>query len=350
MDVNKIQEQIKDNMAELIKTINSDNLIENKEQLLKHFDLLENLHSIKVLRNNNFEDSEGGKTNNDNVTIKKEIEQIEEQKGYPLIRSLKGGRLDGIGIYVPESIIRKKSFEEGDLIHAEPSATDKTKFYYKLIKKRQGSITNESKRIQVSYCILKEENSYLLATEYLLNGERKLIKYDDAPHTFLISKEMSEKEGLESGDLVDIAYNSENVNEFQVVWKHQTNIQKHSNPLPSSYYKEKTQGISESSEYKSVSLKGKKILLLAKHISREFSQVVERMGGEFIHANGNEQTKRIESMVKNCDLLITMTPYIDHSSAEKARDFAKTYGKKFVFMESRGISNFIDKIKVNINH
>ncbi|MCY7773453.1 DUF2325 domain-containing protein [Bacillus haynesii] len=59
----------------------------------------------------------------------------------------------------------------------------------------------------------------------------------------------------------------------------------------------------------------------------------------------NEDTKRLESMIKSCDMLITMKLNINHPVAEKAKEFAKKYEKPFRLMDSRGISSLVQIAK-----
>jgi hypothetical protein len=77
----------------------------------------------------------------------------------------------------------------------------------------------------------------------------------------------------------------------------------------------------------------------------DFEKAIAGIGGELIHAYGNEDTKRLESMVKSCDMLITMKLNINHPKAEKAKEFAKKYGKPFRLTDSRGISNLVQTAK-----
>lgn len=327
------------NMINLIEELNLDNIETIKEDLLMYFGFLEYLSSLRVTNESSGDKETLSEDTEDKNTITNETESRENC--YELKRNLKGGRLDEIDLYVPETIIRRYGFEEGDMISA---VHIKEKIYdFKLVERAKER--KETNRGQINFCILSKQGSYLEASEYYENGEKKIIKCNGIPHTFLIDDETRMKDELIEGSLVDIAYNKDNLSEYRVIWKHHTNTPQHVTPLPSSYYKNKISKAESFQELETDELRGKKILLLGGQGKTEFERAIANLGGELIHADGSETTKRLESMVKSCDILITMILSINHPKAEKAKEFAKKYGKPFDFMDSRGMSNLIEKVK-----
>ncbi|ATH91862.1 hypothetical protein [Bacillus glycinifermentans] len=127
-----------------------------------------------------------------------------------------------------------------------------------------------------------------MASEYFENGVVKDIKCNGVPHTFLIDDETRIKDELKPGEIVDIAYNKNNLNEYRVIWKHNINRSQHITPLPTSYYKNKTSKSETSEVLETDELQGKKILLLGGQGKTEFEKAIANLGGELIHADGSE--------------------------------------------------------------
>ncbi|MGG1021127.1 DUF2325 domain-containing protein [Bacillus paralicheniformis] len=335
MDRKSILEDAKLDMKKIINNLELDSLETTKQDILSYFDLLECLSQIKdFIMTTDIENESISTTKNEEPTRK---------NCYELKRNLRGGLLEEINLYVPEIIIRKQGFEEGDFISATYLGDEK--YNFELVEK-----ANEKKptdRVQINYCILSKQGSYLVASEYWDEGEAKMIKCDDVPHSFLIDQESINKYNLTEGSLVDIAYLRTNIDVFKVIWKHSTDEVKHETPLPSSHYKTKQP---KADIIKTNELEGKKVLLLGgEKRTSEFEKAIECIGGELVHAFGNVDTKRLESLVKSCDMLITMKLNINHPKARKAKEFAKKHGKLFREMDSRGISDLIQKAKSFVN-
>lgn len=322
-------------MGKIIQKLTLDNVEEIEDVLLSYFRFFKILNGLKGT-----DDFESCLEDVPENAPSEEETKPKSKNRYELKRQLKGGYLEEIDLYVPEHIIRKLGLEDGDFISAVHLGNDK--YHFELVEKvAEQRPTN---RVQLNYCILSKRDSMLVASEYLdKDGEIKLIKYNDVPHTFLINNEARIKEDLEVGSIVDIAYYSNNIDVFKVIWKHNTEGSPHVPPLPSSNYKIKNP---KSDTKETNELKGKKVLLLGgEGRTAEFEKAIVSIGGELIHAYGNEDTKRLESMIKSCDMLITMKLNINHPAAEKAKEFAKKYKKPFRLMESRGISSLVQTAK-----
>ncbi|MEC0709709.1 DUF2325 domain-containing protein [Bacillus haynesii] len=320
----------------LIQNLTLDNADEIESELLTYFRFLKILNELKV-SHTNVSETESKDVSADNPS---EDKSKDSKIGYVFERRLKGGFLNEKNVYVPENIIRKQGFENGDLISAADIGNDN--YYFELVEK--ASEPKPTNRVQLNYCILSKQDSMLVASEYFdENWEIKHIKYNDAPHAFLITEDAIFKEDLEEGSIVDIAYYSDNVDAFRVIWKHNTDEIKHETPLPSSHYKTK---YPKTDTVKTNELEGKTVLLLGgEKRTAEFERAIQNNGGDLIHAYGNVDTKRLESMVKSCDMLITMKLNINHPKARKAKEFAKKYEKPFREMDSRSISDFLQKAK-----
>ncbi|MDU0078332.1 DUF2325 domain-containing protein [Bacillus sp. IS1] len=325
-------------MGKIIQKLTLDNVEEIEGELSTYFHFIKSLAALKVSVSHELEPC--SKKNVEHIQLKETDEKAKQINCYEFKRLLKGGIIEEINLYVPENIIRKQQFEDGDLISAVHLGNEK--FHFELIEK--GKNRKQTNRIQLNYCVLSNRDSMLVASEYLDNdGKIKSIKYNDAPHTFLINEDTRTREDLEIGSIVDIAYYSDNVDVFKVIWKHNTDEIKHAAPSPSSYYKTKNPKLDTTTITNE--LNGKKVLVLGGTRTSEFEKAITSVGGELIHAYGNENTKRLESMVKSCDMLITMKLNINHPTAEKAKEFAKKYEKPFTLTDSRGISSLVQTAK-----
>lgn len=340
MNKNAIVQDAIDQMVRLIQRLNSDNVDEIEAEVLKYFRWLNILTTLKVSSNDDFEPH----LEESSKDTPLEDVKARSKNSYEFERHLKGGYIREIDVFVPEKIIRQLGFEDGDLISAV--SLGNKMYHYELVEKaKERRPTN---RIQLNFCVLSKRDSMLVASEYLEDGELKSIKYNDAPYTFRISDETRIKEDLEEGSIVDIAYYKDNVDVFRVIWKHQLPTEgPRTPPLKSSHYKIKNP---KSDTTETNELLGKKVLLVGdkgRIVGRtaELQNAIQRNGGELIHADGSETINRLESMVKNCDLLISIVTSCSHIKAEKAKEFAKKYDKPFKFIDSIGISTLVQTAK-----
>lgn len=337
---NILNEAVSD-MVEILHNLNLENIDRAENEVKTYFSFLKTLTSLRTTIHSMKQDEKDDleKIESQETEIK---EDEKEENCYRMKRNLKGGWLDGINVYVPERIVREYGLEEGDLVSAVQIAD---KYYkYQLVEKTK--IKQPTNREELNYCILTKQNSYLVASEYWEKGLKKMIKHDDAPHTFLINDETILKYNLTEGSIVDIAFKKDNINDFKVIWKHDIDSIPHTKPLPSSFYKEKPD---KEEPIQTNELSGKKVLLLGGQRTLEFVRAIENIGGELTHADDSTSSKRLESMVKNCDVLVIMIYHIGHIKAEKAKELAKKYEKRFTVMESRGISNLVETTKAVVN-
>ncbi|MEC0486281.1 hypothetical protein [Bacillus glycinifermentans] len=92
---------------------------QQKKSFLEYFTFLKSLSSLKIPVDNEYSDT-GSERQKELSKSVEEINETEPRKNcYELKRNLKRGKLDEIGLYVPETIIRRYGFEEGDLISAD---------------------------------------------------------------------------------------------------------------------------------------------------------------------------------------------------------------------------------------
>ncbi|WP_144473115.1 DUF2325 domain-containing protein, partial [Bacillus pumilus] len=318
-----------------------------------HLKILEGINDLNFISTDiEIESKTTGESEEKNVKIEystpiatKEEESDEEgiEKNVDVLkRQLKGGFLDRLGVFIPETIIRSRGFEEGDYIKA--THLRETIYDYKLIKK--GETSGDTNRIQIDFCVVKRDGSLYYVDDYLVNGSKKIIKNGEMPHTFTINEHAIQKYNLNEGDLIDIAYFSPRINDYKVIWKHNTYETPHITPMTSSHYKIKDK--EDKNSEKTDELKGKTVMLLSDVSNSEFAKAIANRGGSFIQATGDEQTIRLDSMVYNCDILVIMVSRVGHVSTELVRESAKKYNKKFLFMKSQGLNEFIDKVKEGI--
>lgn len=275
--------------------------------------------------------------------------------GYPLIRKLKGGILEiGKGlqdIYVPESVIRKLNFNEGDILipHKQDNSND---YYFEKIK--DGHNSNNTSRGEINYCIISDQklgNNYT-ASKYWSDGEQKLIKLDEeTPMTFLISEADIQRFKLNPGSVVSIAYNKSNPNLNKVVWCYEEQDLPTIRPKPAGHYKdsnsfhakERTAHITNSDnnnlwhrfESSKNRLANKNVLLIGSDFKKaEYNQVANDVNVDLTVLTGHEKESQLQAAIRNSHMVLIASGHLTHQRTELSRELCKSHNVAMRFISS----------------
>src|SRR5690625_2526984 len=203
--------------------------------------------------------------------------------------------------------------------------------------------SNPTERKEVNYAIVEKKNNMLVAET---KGEHGLenIKINDMLHTFLLTDDDIQHHKLKEGDIVDIAYYPNRVENAKVCWKHWVNESNYQKPQKSSVYK-KNDSVDEEKEQSS-ELKGKHVLVIGceprKHVFRE---KIEQEGGVFSWAEGIEQEERLSSMIKKADVVLILISFIRHRASQLAVDVCKERNIPYSIIQSLGVDAVIEGAK-----
>ncbi|RRJ54965.1 hypothetical protein EHV15_35950 [Paenibacillus oralis] len=119
--------------------------------------------------------------------------------------------------FVPEKIIRERDFEHGDkirVVNVRPVG-DKIHYDFELAEKTN---SHPSHRIQINLCIVEQDTGGLFV-QRADSGQTKVV-FDGAERKFYLKEHDITRLKLTGGDIVDIAFWSNDPETVRVVWKH----------------------------------------------------------------------------------------------------------------------------------
>lgn len=346
MDKNKIFNEAHAAMISILEEMNLESLEQTEESILRYFDFLKSLQKLTppTAKNKVVEESEEPSPD---TILDKEADMSKEDKDILVLdRKLRGGILfsekdDTKSIFLVEGIIRKESFKHGDVIKATQNNYG---LQYDLIQS-QPEVFEQSTRKQIDYCILTKRDSIWICESFYHEGTEKLIKLDEAPHSFRITEEDIREFGLTAGSIIDIAYYTTHPNRVKVVYAHSDLEQEHRTPNPSSYYKKTKTSEQEKKIEELLDFQDKTILVVGLEARKsKFKQEIELRGGKMLWASGNEERTRLESMVKKADLAVIIIQHTSHRGSIKTAEFCKKHKVKFCSTQSRGVESLLSAI------
>jgi DNA-directed RNA polymerase subunit H (RpoH/RPB5) len=324
-----IMEQVKKDMANHIQVLCENNIIEVKERLEKCFEILSLVINLKNTELT-FEQPK--------ISEKVSIEEEEPEKAFLFERKLRGGYLPKIGVYVPESIVRKVGIEHGDFVKVEEKIVDEeiTKHYFQIYKK--GNRIKPEDRKEINYGLVERDGNIFVVRKTLLNGGED-VRYNDAPYAFLLRNEDILEFQIKEGDIIDLSFSPKDISYNRVIWKHVVEQEIQASSYHSGAYKTK-----EKSDIKSIpkTLNDKKILVIGCEPRKTvFKENIESRGGIFSFAEGTEGYARLSSMIKKADLVILMIRFIRHRASIDAVEICKQLRKPFSVVENLGVHSVI---------
>lgn len=277
------------------------------------------------------------------------FEEQKEVKGSRLDRKLKGGLLENSSpantIFVPESIIKEKGFEDGDIIHAEPIPSSnpfKTLYDFTLVEKAEGS-TN-SLRETFDYGIVEYDET--LKRHYVerdMNGE--LLRIDGSPQRFMISEKEEKDFRIETGGAVDIAWYKGNFNKGGIAWRYSLYETKEKPTISEKQLSFKQTNAAEKSETKEETpqtLTGKTICLVGvEPYHAEYKSLIESHGGNLIALTSESNKNTMASSIRKSDLVMVGISHTGHSASQYANKKAKLHQVPFKAFSGFGKASFL---------
>ncbi|MEK3956120.1 hypothetical protein [Psychrobacillus sp. FSL K6-1464] len=212
-------EQVLTDYKEVVESVKIGNYQEKKELLSVYSSLLSSFSLLNELKL----EGDLDRSNKKEVllTITPEIKEVvnpvikptaTQLPKYRIDRKLKGGYIEEIDAFVPETAIRNLGIEHGDLLYAEKKSFG-AGYYYSIAEK----VGNQAPdRIEVRNALVEEAVGRLYVSKYT-TGE--LIKVDGLPVMLYIQDTDATALGINSGDNVDMAYYRNNTSGARVTWK-----------------------------------------------------------------------------------------------------------------------------------
>lgn len=336
-------------MKRIMEDLTMDRVLETEETILKYFSFLKQLSNLPEFdKKSKYEDF----SNTAETVMDLEDEPINQKDKLilPLDRKLRGGFLiiedKPDNIFIPEGKIRKYGFEHGDLIQAIPGGDGKFSFEF---VKNQPEIRKQSPRKQVDYCIVTKKDSIWVCESYQIQGEEKMIKLDEVPHSFIIPEDDVREFGLEIGSIVDIAYYETHPNRVRVVYVHESQQKEYQAPQPAGFYKKEKAPAATQEQPDLIDFKDKTILVVGLEARKsKFELEIKARGGHMLWASGNEAKSRLEAMVKKADMAVVIIQHTSHRGSIKTAEFCKKHKVKFCSTQSRGLDSLISAITNNL--
>ncbi len=272
--------------------------------------------------------------------------------GYRFQRALRGGWLSS-GVRVPESAVREHDLQTGDRVTATPATRDPLpgRYFVTLLARDPDPSARERTVIPMALVESDSDGGTLIIRKALGNGE-----HFDPP--IVIQDADIHRLGLRAGDVVDLAYWTDDPTSITVAWRYrdlaapppeQVASLTVSRTRPASNHLTTVDVVAESSlspiETAPPSpLTAQRVFVVGcppKH--REYQEAVEAAGGRFEGFTGDETPDRLEAAVKRSDVVIILKGMLSHQAVNDAKRFAKKHSVVYRICGSFGIQTVVDR-------
>jgi hypothetical protein len=270
--------------------------------------------------------------------------ELDERKAYRFERKIKGGIVPDIDAFVPEKIIWELDLCHGDKVYAHflfKPENGPTRYEYELAEKadppcepeniipiHMGIVSYEPRVGGLAICKTVNEG------DLVHEGERLCLKLNDQD-----IDDMS----LRDGDIVNAAFYENNPDYIRVRWKfNDTEYQtEQSIERRASAYSRKKETTKK--EYEQI-FKGKTIACMGYEPGwADFTEEVERRGGEFVGITGRETRDTLASALKRSDCLIMTIGHVGHGGTQWAVPYCKVNHVPYGDIRTFGRSTFVNK-------
>jgi len=331
-------EELKKDMVNLIQNMNKTNLestipkLNAAIRILEALPLLENRENIEEKE----DDESLDQLLNDSLVSNTSTQSRSDDQVYVFERSLRGGYVGDV--YVGERIVRTIGLEHLDKVRI---TNRYGKDFFTLVEKGPG-IPPEG-RVQLDYCLVEQSGINLIVQTYYDGSVFKPLPLKP----IILTPEIINKNGIQVGDLVDIAYYSDDPDKAVVIWRHDIDRQDHSTPLPSSHYKKITERNNTKEDTQEEvtrypSLQNKKVLIIGGDDRHpDYRDAIEHEGGFFIGLKGNSGPERVEIGVRNADVVVIVCNAIRTHTSEFSPGICKKYKVSFTRVYNDGIETIL---------
>jgi hypothetical protein len=269
---------------------------------------------------------------------------LPQQRGHRMVRRLRGGYLDDIGVTVPEAVVRKLALAHGDRVRIEAVGVmpgGKRKYRFALAERGTDTGLDRRERVELEYGIV-EDGPRPGALEVARTVERAL------DHPIVLAAEDVQYLGIQSGAIVDLAYWADEPDIVRVSWVHRTHDDDSSDTnghatLPRRIGSavdpdDAEDDQNEPDDLPPGVLAGKRVLVVGcEPKRREYEAAIRRLGGEMEWVEGTEGHSRLEAAIRRVDGVVLLTRFIRHQSFWDATALAKGHGVKVVACPKLGI-------------
>lgn len=338
MDNEKIFSSLKDELFRAVEDLDYHTLKTDVYRIKHYVNILESIEALKALNATDSADRSDEKQQQSPEKKSRENEKADDV--YRFQRKLKGGFIQEIEAYVPETAVRQLSLEEGDWVRAVPiGRKDGKKMFFRFDLAKKGQ-ARKSNRREIKYCVVEKSGGVWISNQ-TLSGEN--IKLGDLPFTVRIRDTEAQDFDLADGDIVDIAYYEDNPMASKVIWKHKIENDEYTTPLPHGAYKDKnaSAGIDEVRDFPEI--RGKNITLIG-CIDRQaaYRDRLTTLGAEFEAMDGTEDENRISSLIQRSDLVVIIIPQVSHAGSAAAKKHCKAHNIPFTTVDSIGTTSVIN--------
>lgn len=350
----KIIKLIEEDILNIVRQINLENIDYCKEIIEKELELIQILKEIRELKfkyafiaNEEKEERVDEKVHDETVGTTSEQspltvnENAETKKMYRFERKVRGGYIPEIGGFVPEGIVRRLELNHGDYIYATPVEKNKKHFIYELAQKAEKS--DSPHRVQHNFCIVKEVAGRL-AVDYSI--ETGKIRYEGQLHTILLDENEVIEYGVKEGSIIDIAYPTGKPDQAKILWVHKL-YDEDIIIEPGEFDRQNREFVKKSSKKKDKkdykkTLKGKTVLVIGNEPMKAIYQhEIEKRGGTFLWGDAKDSLDILESLVKKSDLVIFLLKVSGHVGMEHIKSMCKKNNIPFETTWSNGKSTII---------
>ncbi len=333
MDKEHIFKSAKEDLIQIINDVQEETIKKDAQNIRKYLDFLETLVELQGPKRIEQleEDADNGAP-----TPETHLEPLE--RGCTFERKLKGGFLTDLNIYVPETVVRKLDLQSGDIVEATPkeSMGREQHYHFTLINKCSEPI--HDKREVFNFCKVDKDGSMWVCNEF---QDGKLIKWNEVPFTVRLRDSDVSELDIQQGDIIDIAFYIDKPEVSRIVWKHRTDAEIHTTPLPSSAYKERSFDVTEKQKNLS-DLAGRAITLIGNIDHKaSYREAFNSAGATFDIMDGNEDKHRLSSAVRRSELVIIIIPNVGHHGAEMAKKYCKENRVPFKTTDTMGTSSIL---------
>lgn len=358
--IHKQVSDIKDDMAQILTNMHADNVDDCSALLVAQLAVIQGLYKIEkmkgelgIQRERLSESSELDSTAvhalaidepvpvGTGISLQQELPtESLDRPMYRVERKLKGAYVNEIEGFIPESILRNMGIEHGDYVYAESIPAVKAgqnRFRYELAEK--SDVGSAPGRIEFKGCLVKKDGDLLVLKKSLVTG--KSIKLNDYPYAIVLSDRDIVQFELTEGDVVDVALYENQPTAASVIWKHEVAEELFSEKpeLKKSTPKKEVETVDEVID---PVFAGQTICLIGDKPNESlYKAMVEERGGKLLHVEPKWNVRRIQTHVKNADVVVGLYDLSKHTGLEKAKAYCKQYDKPYKMIPGKGKSTVL---------
>jgi hypothetical protein len=140
---------------------------------------------------------------------------------HSLDRKIVGGYINTLNspAFLPESMLREKGFDHGDKLKVSKKTPhgDLFRYEFELVEKAKQP---NKERSQYNLCVVEKDNTMHFVEKTHGGSVDSYLRFNEVPYKFIIKDEDVKKFKLGPGDLIDIAFRTNDPTSMKVIWKY----------------------------------------------------------------------------------------------------------------------------------